>query len=379
MLIVAGEPSGDLHGARVVEAVRRTRPDIHFFGVGGENLRAAGAEILVDERQMAVLGLWEVLKRYGFFRRIFNELRQTVRERKPDLAVLIDYPGFNLRIAAALKELNIPVVYYICPQVWAWHRSRIQQIAKIVDRLLVIFPFEVDVFKGTGLRVEYVGHPLVDEAARERGTPRAPVPWPNEPGQLRIALLPGSRRQEIGRILPALWRAAGLIQNEFPDAGFILTAPSCDLAEYAHAVAVRTGGGPTQYVVEFGRTRQILTESTAAWVKSGTSTVEAALMNCPMCIVYKTSALTYAIGKRLIRVPHLGMVNLIAGREAFPEFIQHDATPEKLAAGLRPLLGDTPERAAAFAALKQVQEALSDGGAAERVATAVIEELDSRG
>ncbi|MCZ7591387.1 MAG: lipid-A-disaccharide synthase [Kiritimatiellae bacterium] len=378
VLVIAGEPSGDLHASRVVEAVRSRRPNIHFFGIGGEKLEAAGMEILVNERDMAVLGLWEVLKRYFYFRGVFNEMLAAVKERKPDVALLIDYPGFNLRFAAALKELGIPVVYYICPQVWAWHRSRIQQMAKIIDRLLVIFPFEVDVFKGTGLRVEHVGHPLVDETSKITQEDGEPLPWPGDPDGPRIAILPGSRRQEISRIMPEMWRAAGIIQQQYPNAGFILAAPSQQLAERAHAAAVRTGNGPTRYAVVPGQTHQVLSEATAAWVKSGTSTVEAALMNCPMCIVYKTSPMTYSFAKRVIKVPHLGMVNLIAGREAFKEFLQHDATAERLAQGLVPLLSDTPERAASIAALREVRQKLGMGGAAENVATALIEEVDAR-
>ncbi|MCO5045122.1 MAG: lipid-A-disaccharide synthase [Kiritimatiellae bacterium] len=380
VLIIAGETSGDLHGARVVEAVRRQRPEINFFGIGGDALRAAGTEVLVDAREMAVLGLWEVLKRYSFFRRVFGEIRASAVERKPDLALLIDYPGFNLRLAAELKKLNIPVLYYVCPQVWAWHRSRIQKMAQIIDRLLVIFPFEVDAFSGTGLRVEYVGHPLVDEAARVREGNGEPIPWPSgtDPEGPRIALLPGSRKQEIERILPTMWVAAGLVQQAEPSARFILAAPSSELAERAHALGVKTGGGPTHYSVVVGQTRRVLAEATAAWVKSGTSTVEAALMKCPMSIVYKTSPITYFFGKRLIRVPHLGMVNLILEREAFGEFIQHEATPARLAEALLPLLRDTPERAASLLALDEIEQRLGVGGAAVNVAKALIEELDAR-
>lgn len=375
VLVVAGEPSGDQHAARVVEAVHRRRPDVKFWGIGGTALRSAGMEILVDAREMAVLGLWEVLKRYAFFRKVFTDLRAAAAVRRPDLVLLVDYPGFNLRFAAAMKSLGIPVVYYICPQVWAWHRSRIDRMAKLLKRLLVIFPFEVKEFEKTGLRVEYVGHPLVDEAERERAASRDPLDWPGSP---RIALLPGSRRQEIDRILPVMWQAAGRLQRALPEAGFILAAGTQELSEYAHARTVRTEGGPSRYAVTYARTRQVLAEATAALVKSGTSTIEAALMNCPMCVVYKTSPVTYAFGRRLIRVPYLGMVNLIAGREAFKEFIQHNATPQALAEGLMPLLSDTPERSAALAALEEVRQALGQGGAAERAAAALIEELDAR-
>lgn len=372
LLLVAGEPSGDLHASRLVSALLRRRPDLRIWGIGGDALRATGMEILVDAREMAVLGLWEVLKRYPFFRRVFRQVREAAAARRPNLAILVDYPGFNLRLAEALKAMGIRIVYYICPQVWAWHRSRIHRLAHLVDRLLVIFPFEVDEFSGTGLRVDYVGHPLVDEAAQAWTDPGEPIPWPGSP---RIALLPGSRIQEIERILPVMWRAAGILQRDYPEAGFVLAAPTIELAERAHAIASAAGGGPLRYAVVHGRTRRALAEATAAWVKSGTATVEAALMNCPMCIVYKTSPLTYAAGRLLIRVPHLGMVNLILGREAFPEFIQGAARPEWLARGLAPLLSDTPERRAALAALEEVRNALGPGGAADRAAEAVLEEL----
>lgn len=373
LLVIAGETSGDLHASRVVQAVKRERPDLRVWGIGGPALRAAGVETLVDSREMAVLGLWEVLKRYPFFRRVFRELRAEAERRRPDLAMLVDYPGFNLRFAAELKRLGIPVVYYICPQVWAWHRSRIQRMAELVDRLLVIFPFEVEEFQGTGLRVDYVGHPLVDEATRERSEPGDPIPWPGEP---RIALLPGSRTQEIDRIFPVLWQAAGLIQQRVPNAGFLLAAPSAELADYAKELIGCLRGGPSNFDLIIGRTRRVLMDATAAFVKSGTSTIEAALMNCPMCIVYKTSPITFAVGRRLVRVPHLGMVNLILGREAFREFIQHNATPEALADGLMPLLFDSLERRAALSALEQVRKALGEGGAADRAARAVLDELD---
>ena len=202
VLLIAGEVSGDMHAAGLVRAVRARAPDVRFVGIGGDELQAAGMEARYHVRDMAVMGLAEVLRRYGFFRRVFRDMVRTAQTLKPDLVVLVDYPGFNLRFAREVKRLGLHCLYYVCPQVWAWHRSRIRLMADVVDRLLAIFPFEPGVFEGTGLRVDFVGHPLVDVAARVRAEPLMELPWKGEP---RVALLPGSRRQEIQRILPPMW------------------------------------------------------------------------------------------------------------------------------------------------------------------------------
>lgn len=369
ILIIAGEQSGDMHGAHVVRALRARHPEVTFFGVGGERMREAGVEILQDARDMAVLGLVEVLKRYGFFREVFFRVLEAAKTRRPDAVVLIDYPGFNLRFAERAHAEGLKVVYYICPQVWAWHRSRVAKMARIVDRLLVIFPFEVDVFAGTGLRVDFVGHPLIEATAKVRAAPDEPLPWRGTP---RVALLPGSRRQELERILPSLAAAAARVKETFPSASFLLAAASDEMAGLARELI---GACHADIEIVTGATRQILKQADAAWVASGTATLETALMDCPMVVVYRTSWMTYQAGKRLIRVPYLGMVNLLAGRELCPELIQDDATPEHLAKAMIPLLTDSPERRAMKKGLAEVRTKLGDGGAADRVATALAEEL----
>ncbi len=374
VLVIAGEVSGDQRAAEVIRAVRARRPEVTFWGIGGPEMRAAGVETLHDIREMAVMGLVEVLRRYFFFRRVFDGMLAAAAVRKPDAVLLVDYPGFNLRFAAAMKKRGVKVIYYICPQVWAWHRSRIPQMAQIVDRLLAIFPFEPKVFEGTPLKVDFVGHPLVDVAQAARNAPPQTLPWRGEP---RIALLPGSRRQEIERILPPLWQAAGLIQQKIPGAGFILAAPSESVAHLIRHKLAGLDGGPQQCELVVDQTREVLRQARAALVASGTATLETALMHCPMLVVYKTSLPTYLLGRQLIRVSHIGMVNLIAGRTVCPEFIQHDATPEKLATGLLPLLGDTPERAAQLAGLAEAAAQLGTPGAASRAAERLLGELDA--
>lgn len=373
LLVIAGELSGDMHAAGVVRELRARAPDLQVWGIGGDGLRAAGMDIVVEARDMAVLGLWEVLKRYGFLRGVFHRMVRLARERKPDAVLLIDYPGFNLRFAAEMKKLGIKVIYYVCPQVWAWHRSRIPKMARILDRLLVIFPFEVEVFAGTGLRVDYVGHPLVDEARRERAAEAGPsLPWRSA---RRLAILPGSRRQEIERILPPMIQAAGILQRRDPDLSVVVAAASTEMATQIRGRLLGITGRPLALDVVVGSTRRILREATAALVKSGTSTIEAALMGCPMVVVYRTAGLTYWLGKRLVKVPYLGMANLIADREAFRELIQDAATPEALAEAVGPLLRETPERTASLDAVAEVTRKLGEGGAAQHTAAIVLEEL----
>lgn len=372
VLVIAGEVSGDQRAAEVVRAVRARRPDVQFWGIGGPDMRAAGVETLHDIREMAVMGLAEVVRRYGFFHRVFHEMLAAAQARRPDAVLLVDYPGFNLRFAAKMKRRGIKVIYYICPQVWAWHRSRIPKMARMVDRLLAIFPFEPQVFANTTLKVDFVGHPLVDVAQAMRSAPQQVLPWQGAPC---IALLPGSRRQEIDRILPAIWQTAGLIQQALPNASFLIAAPSESVATLVRARLAGLTGGPTRWELVVEKTREVLRQARAALVASGTATLETALMGCPMLVVYKTSALTFFFGRMLIRVNHIGMVNLIADRTVCPEFIQDDATPKKMAATLTPLLGNTPERAAQLAGLAEVAAKLGAPGAAARAADILLNEL----
>jgi len=376
VLLIAGEISGDMHAARLVRAVRARAPDTEFFGIGGDALAAAGMEIMYHVRDMAVMGLTEVLRKYLWFRQVLNDMRRAALLHRPDLAILVDYPGFNLRFARQAKAQHVKILYYVCPQVWAWHRSRIGLMARVVDRLIAIFPFEPEVFAGTGLHVDFVGHPLVGEAAATAREPAPELAWRGEP---RVALLPGSRRHEVQRILPVMWAAARRIQERQPEAGFIIAAASEQIAGLLRNVLRESGPGPAHWAIETGRTRHVLRQARAALVASGTATVEAALQRCPMVIAYRMAALTYWLGRRLVKVPHIGMVNLIARRRLCPEFIQHEATPENLADAVLPLLDEGPQRTAMLAGLDEVVGALGPAGAEERAAEIVLEELGVSG
>lgn len=374
LLVVAGEVSGDMHAAQVLAALRARDPSLRAWGIGGDRLRSTGMDVLYDVRDMAVMGLGEVLRRYGFFRRVFREVVAAARERRPDAALLVDYPGFNLPLAAQMRRLGIRVLYYICPQVWAWRRGRIRQMARVVDRLLVIFPFEPTVFYGTGLRVDFVGHPLVDETRRAKAAPLAKLPWQGEP---RVALLPGSRREEVERILPVMCGAAHLLQQQIPSASFLVAAPYEEMAALARRVMERFVAMGLRGGVVSGCTGEVLRQAEAAWVASGTATVEAALMGCLMVVVYKTSPLTYALGRLLVRVPHIGMVNLVAGKEVCPEYVQGRARPAELARALHRLLTDANAREIMRRGLEEVGRALGEGGAAERAAEIILSELNA--
>lgn len=372
IMIIAGEISGDMHAARLVQAIKKLLPDTRFFGIGGPEMRAAGVDTNHDVEDMAVTGLSEVLRRFTFFKNVFNEMVAVARDRKPNAVILVDYPGFNLRFAAKTHQMGIKTIYYICPQVWAWNRGRIPNMARIIDRLITIFPFEKEHFRGTGLQVDFVGHPLVEEARKALDAPETELPWNGAP---RIALLPGSRANEIERILPVLWTAAGIIEKKHPGAGFVIAAPSEQVAEIAHAKLSTLSGGPSRHSIVTGKTREVLRQATAAMVASGTATIEAALMLCPMIIAYRVATLTYLMCRLLVKVDNIGMVNIVAGRKICPEFVQGNARPETLAGAIDPLLQDGPERAQMINDLMEVTKSLGSAGAEQRAADIIAEAL----
>ena len=362
VMIVAGEQSGDQHAARLVRDLRAARgDDVEFFGIGGDALRREGVRTVVDSQDMAVVGFFEVLARYPFFRRVFKRMARLLAEEKPDALLLVDYPGFNLRLAAKAHALGIPVLYYVSPQVWAWHRSRIPKMARILDLLMVIFPFEVDVFKNTGLKTVFVGHPLVESVKRTLAKPTSDLPWPA--GRNRVAILPGSRREEIERVLPPMLDAARELRRRDPSTAFLIPAAGPEIAELieaqlaARAPAARAGVGLVTCQM-----REVVRQARAAMVCSGTATVETALLRCPMIVVYRTAPLTFWLGRRLIRVNWIGMVNLVANRTLCPEFIQGDAQPAAMADALEPLVADTPARQAQLAGMDEVARALEGEG-----------------
>lgn len=371
ILVIAGEDSGDMHGADVLHVLKEKCPELSVWGIGGEKLRAEGMELLHDTQEMDVLGIVEVLKRYPFFKRVFNEVLAEADSRKPDAALLIDYPGFNLRLAKELKKRGIKVLYYVCPQVWAWNRGRIPKMAQIIDRLMVIFPFEVEVFKDVDLQVDFVGHPMVDELRELRGKDPEPLPWGAEK---KIALLPGSRKQEIRYILEPLLETAQLLENSRPDLSFIIPVPERRLA-LVEEVLQKSKKAPRRVSVIVGQSREVLRQADAAFVASGTATLEAALLHCPTVLVYRGGLLNELFVRLLIRIPWLGIANIISNKEIMPERLQRDMEPMKLAATIDPLMNDTLARATMLENFQTLEKLLGSGKPAARVAQIIADSI----
>lgn len=368
ILIVAGEASADLHASRALEELRRLRPGVHAFGVGGPRLREAGLEALAPAEDISVMGLAEVLPRIPRILGILRTLARAAAERRPKAALLVDLPDFNLRLAKKLKALGVPVVYYVSPTIWAWRRGRARKIAKVVDRMLCILPFEERFYEGTGVSARFVGHPFA-----ERPLPAAPERYREDlglaPGRTTVALVPGSRPSELKRLFPVMLEAAERIRAVRPDAQFVVpVAPTLARADLAPYLAEHR---TVEVKLVDGHTEEVVGASDAALVKSGTSTLETALMLRPMVVVYKLSWLTYLVGRLLVRIAHFALVNILAGRGLVPELLQRDASPERMAAEIERLLGDRAARDAQLEGLRAVRASLGEPGAARRVAEEV--------
>ena len=355
LMFIAGEASGDAHAAKLIEALRVQAPEVKVFGAGGAKMQAAGMELLLDLTEHAVVGLVEVLKNYGTFRQIFWDLVEEAEKRKPDAVVLVDFPGFNLRFAKEMKELGIKVIYYISPQLWAWHASRAKQIERDVDLMLCIFPFEKDWYAkhAPKLRVEFVGHPFAERLGEStKSETRHPK---------LILLLPGSREREVAKIFPIM---AGIVDRLPNDLEFIVAAVN----EQSAAMMMHH----PRIKVELGTAHELMQHATLAITASGTATMECAFYGCPMIVVYKVNWLTYLIGRMVVKVNWLAMPNVIAGREIVPEFIQHAANPDRVAPVARELLKNDAKREAMRQELAIVVESLGADGASERAAKLIL-------
>ena len=374
ILLLAGEVSGDMHAAALLRELRAAVAPcpLEVFGIGGDRLRAEGMELLAHTDQTGVIGVWEVLKRYRFFRRLLRTLTRLLDERRPDLVLGIDYPGLNLRVEAAAKRRGIPTAHYICPQVWAWHRGRIPKIARSLDLLVTLFPFEPSLFDGTGLKAVFAGNPLVDQtAAARRAEESAPASLPWGEGR-RIALFPGSRPNEVRRLLPDILAAARRIDAAIGPCSFLVPTPTDGVRALVEAEIARVPDRPSRLAVMRGESRAALLQAEAAVVKSGTSTLEASLLLCPQAVVYRVSELSYRILKRMVTgIRHISLVNILANREICREFIQHDLTPEALASELVRLLDDRNYRQEMLDGMASVNASLGPEGASRRAAEAV--------
>jgi len=369
ILIVSGEPSGDLHASNLVKDLKALDPDLKFFGLGGNLSKKAGVDVIFDIAELAIIGIAEVFRHLSTIRKIYARIIDRIESERPDLAILVDYPGFNLRLAKALKKRNIPVIYYISPQIWAWGMDRIATIKACIVKMIVFFKFEEELYRLHGVDAEFVGHPLLDAVKVTASKDQTFKKYALAPGKTTIALLPGSRKTEIARMLPTLVSACRLIDKELGGAQFIIAKHrDLPLALYKDAI----GSSAIDVKIADGDTHNVVEACDFAIVTSGTATLETAILGRPLIIVYKTSFVT-ACAYRLVRQTKLvGLVNIIAGKVVVPEVLQQRATPEKIASAALSIILDDKKKALMIEGLKNVASSLGTPGASQRAARAIL-------
>ena len=366
VMIVAGEASGDLHGALLVREMLAVNPSLHFFGIGGNRMQEAGVKLLAHAADIAVVGVSEVFSKTAAFLRIIAKMRKSMDRLKPSLVILIDFPDFNLNIAArAARKRGIRIFYYISPQVWAWREGRVEQIKKLVDEMAVILPFEVDFYAAHGFDVHYVGHPLRDIVKTPFTASQARAHFGLAEDKTTIGLLPGSRNSEIQKLLPEMVEAARIISQKIPGTQYIL--PLADTLEEKTVAGFLSDSGLKVKIVA-GHTYDVLACCDLAVVTSGTATLETGLMGVPMVIVYKVSLFSELIGRMIIRQQHIGLVNILAGKTVAPELIQRDARGPRIASEALAILQNREKRRQIIRDLGNIRAKLGEPGAARRAA-----------
>ena len=372
-MIVAGEASGDMYGATLAAEMRALSPASRFFGMGGECMRKAGVETLVDANVMAVMGLVEVLGHLPVIVKGFNVLKRRILTDPPKLLILIDYPDFNLRLARVAKRAGVKVLYFISPQVWAWRSGRVTGIGRVVDMMAVLFPFEVPFYRDAGIPVSFVGHPLLDmvRPATERGAAASSLGL--DPGRRTVGLFPGSRKSVVKRLLPVILESAAILKARMPELQFVLPLASSlraeDLSPYLESARV-------QVRIVSGKNHDVMSACDAAISVSGTVIMELALVGVPAVLIYKVSPLSYQIGKRVIKVPHIGICNIVAEKRLIRELIQHEAEPVPIADEIDAILNDAAYAEEMRAGLAGVRVKLGSGGALGRLAALARQMID---
>jgi lipid-A-disaccharide synthase len=376
VFIAAGEASGDLHAGKLAENLRQLLPSVRMLGLGGEQMRAAGVQLLFGVEQLSFMGFFEIISHLPFMRRVMKTSLDKLRQEKPDLLILVDYPGFNLRLAGRAREMGLKVMYYISPQIWAWGSNRLEKIKKTIDKMVVILPFEEKLYKEAGVDVEFVGHPLLEEIDfdpdPEEFYKRLDIPQERP----ILGLLPGSRPQEVRRILPVMLKSAEKVLKEFSSIIAVIgLAPTLRKEEVQPYL--KTFSGESR-LIESG-IYDLMRHSRLVLVASGTATLETAVIGTPFLIVYKTSFLTYLLARRMISIPHIGLVNVVAGKKIVSEFVQNQAKPEKIAAEVLALLKDRGNYDRLKNELGGVKGKLGEPGAALKAARIACDMIDSRG
>jgi lipid-A-disaccharide synthase len=376
ILLVAGEVSGDLHGSHLVEAIQSVDPEIQFFGVGGEGLKRTGMELLYPSQSLSVVGITEVFFKLSAILKALQGLKKSIERERPDLVILIDFPDFNLRLAKIAHRRGIPILYYISPQVWAWRPRRIKLIARLVKKMVVLFPFEVPLYEAVGVDVEWVGHPLLDIVKPTLSKERAFQQFGLDPNRRTIGLLPGSRIHEIERLLPPLLASAHLLQEEIPDLQFVIPLapglPKTLLSPWMKNISV-----PVKVVEGF--TYDVMNLSELLIAASGTVTLEGAILGKPMIIIYKVSLLSSWVARALVRLDHIGLVNLVAEKEIAPELLQRDVNPQRISDEALRILRDPILSRKMAESMKEVRQKLGEPGAAQRAARTVLSLMKEAG
>lgn len=372
IFIITGDISGDMHGAFLAKSLLKKEPHLQIFGMGGERMKAAGIKVLFDLTQFSLMGFVEVARHIVLFRRVLYQLIAKIKIEQPDAIVFIDYPGFNLRLAEKIKPLSIPLIYYISPQVWAWGKNRIKKIASLFSRMIVILPFEKELYEKEGLSAFFVGHPLLDVVKTTGLMNQVPtISNGRASSATTITLLPGSRSCEVRRLLPVMVKLAQLIKEKKPETQFIILAASSLMEKEIEKILKKKK-------ISLRVTREkkygIIKSSALALTASGTATVEIAILERPMIIFYKVSPFAYLFLKKMVKLPYIGMVNIIAKKEIVPEFIQGRANAEKILPTALALLEQREKREKMSEQLRRVKKSLGNPGAADRAAEIILKE-----
>jgi len=368
IFISAGELSGDLHGGKLVEALKASRPDLEIHSIGGDHMAAAGAELLFHIRETSFMGFAEVIKHLPAIRNIWKRTLAHIDTFRPEVLVLIDYPGFNLRLAKACHARGISAIYYISPQLWAWHQSRVKQVRKYIEEVCCILPFEEKWYRDRGVRAEFVGHPLLDQDLTE---PDSGASGKMRPAKPYIGVFPGSRNQEVHRHLPVMISALARCRKSYPSLrADVAIADNLDLSQYQRDF-------PFDWIRwRRASNRTIQQQADILLMSSGTATLEAAIHATPTIVIYRLSNFSYQIGKQLVKVPYISIPNLIAGEGGLPELIQHDVNPENIAAEIQRLLSDPNTMQAMKTFMLGVRKKLGQAGASQRTAAKILNQLD---
>jgi len=373
LMIIAGEASGDLQAANLIKHLRQINPHLEIFGMGGKKMQAEGAEIIYDITNLAIVGFVEVIKHLATFKKIFNHLKNLLETRKPDAVILVDYPGFNLRFAKVAKEKNIPVIYYISPQIWAWGKNRIYEIKKCVDKMIVIFGFEESIYKEAGVKVSFAGHPFLDIVKPGWKKEETVKACHMKHDSIKIVLMPGSRKKEVEKHLGCMLRSCEIIKNKIPNTEFVISRIKESDQSLYNKIIRRSKIKP--YSLD-NKPYEAMDVADLVIVSSGSATLEVAIMGKPMIIVYKTSFLTWLLAKSLIKIPNIGLVNIVAGQRIVPELVQFEATPENIAKEAFEILNNHKKIHEIKENLGKVKAKLGDPGASSRAAHTICKFLN---